>query len=286
VDLPPHQRTAHHQPGPRGEAVTVHTPSRACYQRGCRRPECRQANYRYGKKLATEHVRGEHRLHPTEEVRAHIERLISNGWWQAEIARAAGVSRSTVGVLVAGQRYTNRRIALALLAVPVTPMIRNDRGDRVDATGSTRRLRALAVLGHSCIDIGEMTGMTDDRLSFIARGKTDVVFPREAQKIAAAYRTLSTTPGRMKQIATAARNKGWHGALAWDDIDDPDCKPETIELDDSKSSRKPKVYADPVRVARLTAEGLSAEQIARRIGCHKRTVVRARGRAADMVVAA
>ncbi|MBL3664457.1 helix-turn-helix domain-containing protein [Streptomyces sp. M2CJ-2] len=207
--------------------TTVHTPSRACYQRGCRHPECCHANYRYGKQLATEHVRGKHRLHPADEVRAHIDRLFNNGWWQAEIARAAGVSRSTVGVIVGGQQTTNKRIALAILSVPVTPMLRTDRGERVDANGSIRRLRALAILGHPFLDVGETTGMTDDRLSFIARGKTETVFPHEAQRIAAAYRTLSTTPGRMKQIATAARNKGWHGPLDWDDIDDPACQPET-----------------------------------------------------------
>ncbi|MFD1277377.1 hypothetical protein ACFQ51_52425 [Streptomyces kaempferi] len=39
-------------------ATETHTPSRGCYQRGCRSDGCTRANYRYGKRLATEHVRG------------------------------------------------------------------------------------------------------------------------------------------------------------------------------------------------------------------------------------
>jgi transcriptional regulator with XRE-family HTH domain len=249
-----------------------HTPSRACYQRGCRLPECCQANYRYGKQLATEHVRGHHRLHPTDQVRAHLERLFNNGWWQAEIARAAGVSRSTIGVLVAGQENTNKRIALAILAIPVTPMIRNDRGDRVSAIGSIRRLRALATLGHSFPDVGEATGMTDDRLSFIARGKTDVVSPREAQKIAAAYRALSTTPGRMKQIATVARNKGWHGPLSWDDIDDPSAQPEAEQVIDLELKRNELAALRRAEIEHLAGFNLSNHEIADRLGLGISTV--------------
>ncbi|MFJ8594822.1 helix-turn-helix domain-containing protein [Streptomyces sp. NPDC093598] len=265
--------------------TTDHAPSRACYLRGCRLPECRQANYRYGKQLAVEHVRGTRRMHPADQVRAHIERLLANGWWQAEIARVAEVPRSNVSVIVNGQPQTNRRTALAILSIPVTPVARTNRGRRVDATGAVRRLRGLAWLGHSWRDVGDRTGMTEDRLGVIARGVVDAIRPEEARKIAATYRALSTTPGRMKQIATAARNKGWHGPLAWDDIDDPAAKPETSGRDGSSASRRRIVRADPARVARLTAQGLSAGQIAQEIGCHKRSVVRARRRA-EMGVAA
>jgi hypothetical protein len=267
--------------------TAAHTPSRSCYQHGCRLPACKLANRRYHKKLAAEHERGERRLHDTGEVRAHAEQLLANNWWQAEISRVSGVSESTISLILLGRLpRTNRRIALAILSIPITPMIRTDRGDCVDATGSIRRLRALATLGHSWIVVGAHTAMTQDRLGFIARGKADVVRPDEAQRIAAAYRTLSVTPGAMKQIATAARNKGWHGPLAWDDINNPASKPESSRKSRGKAGTRTKVHADPDRVAQLTAAGRSAQQIADELGCHKRSVVRARRRAEDMAVAA
>lgn len=258
--------------------TAAHIPSRACYQHGCRLPECRQENYRYGKKLACEHVSGERRLHSTAEVRAHTERLLANNWWQAEIGRVSGVSRSTISLILLGRLpRTNKRIALAILSIPIIPMLRTEQGERINATGSARRLRALAALGHNWTVVGARTGMTPDRLGWIARGKTDIVRPEEAQKIAAAYRALSTMPGAMKQIATAARNKGWHGPLAWDDIDDPDCKPETGG--NTSVFRRRKTSVDPARVARLTAMGRTNEQIAAELGCHERTISRVRRRA-------
>lgn len=265
-------------------AVEPHTPSRACYQRGCQRPECERANYLYAKQIRLEHTRGERRLQDAARVRAHIQQLLDNNWWLAEIARASGVPSSNLQKILAESKSTRKDTARAILAVPVTPILRTPLGQRVHALGSTRRLRALAWLGHSWTDVGNRTGMTQDRLGVIANARIDVIRPDEALAIAAAYRELSIKPGRMKQIATCARNKGWDGPLAWDDIDDPDAKPETGPKRKDGAGRREKV--DALQVARLTAQGLSAEQIARELRCHKRTVVRARGRAQDMAVAA
>ena len=249
--------------------ATDHTPSRGCYQRGCRHPGCVRENYRYGKQLAAEHVSGSRRLHDTTQVRTHIERLLANNWWQAEIVRAAGVPRSNVNVIVHGQPFTNQRIALAILAISVTHVIRTDRGDRIDATGSIRRLRALAWLGHPCTDIGAATGMTDDRISYIARGKVDLVFPHEARKISAAYRTLATAPGRMKQIATAARNKGWDGPLAWDDIDDPNCRPEKLP-DYKPVAENGRDSMRKAEIEHLYLLGESVASIAKQLGANEK----------------
>jgi hypothetical protein len=266
--------------------IADHTPSRNCYLHGCRLPECELENYRYAKQLKLEHQRGEHRRQDVAEVRAHIQQLLDNNWWLAEIARASGVPSSNLQKLLTVSKSTHRNTARAILAVSVVPILRTPLGDRVHALGSMRRLRALAWLGHPWMDVGQYAGMTPDRLGVIANERVEVIRPDEARKISAAFRSLSTKPGRMKQIATWARNQGWHGPLAWDDIDDPACEPETDGIDELAASRKRKVYADPARVARLTAQGMSAEEIAQRIGCHKRTVVRARGRAADRAVAA
>jgi hypothetical protein len=138
-------------------------------------------------------------------------------------------------------------------------------------------------MGYSLVSLSSRLAMTEDRLSSIARGVVDVVRITEAREIAKLYRELCHTPGPSKRAAQNARKKGWHGPLAWDDIDDPTCQPETegtVAID-----RRPRIHVDPQEVARLTAIGRTAEQIAQEFGCHKRSVVRARRRA-EMAVAA
>lgn len=264
--------------------TAAHEPSRNCYLHGCRLPECELANYRYSKQLKIEHNRGERRLRDATEVRAHMRQLLDNNWWVAEIARASGVPRSNLQKIHNGiSQSTSRDTARAVLAVPVVPILRTPLGERVHAIGSCRRLRALSWLGHPWMDVRARAEMTEDRLGTIARGVVETIRPEEARKIAAAYRALSVTPGRMQQIASAARNKGWHGPLAWDDIDDPGCEPETKGRTDVHRRRK--VVVDPHRVAHLTRLGRTNEQIANELGCHERTVSRVRRRV-EMGVAA
>jgi DNA-binding NarL/FixJ family response regulator len=87
---------------------------------------------------------------------------------------------------------------------------------------------------------------------------------------------LSRIPGPSQRARNDARRKGWHGPLAWDDdIDDPTAKPD---IDQHPDKRGKPAQIDELRVARLVREGLTNAQIAQRIGCHVRTVTRARGR--------
>ncbi|MFI8448199.1 hypothetical protein [Streptomyces erythrochromogenes] len=196
---------------------------RRCYLRGCRRPECVRADSHYKKRLYAEHSRGERRLHDTTQARAHMDRLFAHGWRQADIARASGIDPAKLSLIVLGQAQTHRRTVLAILSIPIGPAAR---ATDTDATGSRRRLQALATLGHSWLAIKAQTGITEDRLGDIARGLASRIKPLEAQLIAKAYKGLSIKPGPRRQVASCARRKGWHGPLAWDDIDDPAAEPE------------------------------------------------------------
>jgi hypothetical protein len=261
-----------------------HTPSRGCYQRGCRAPECVLASYRYSKQLQLDHARGQRRRRDATQVRAHLQRLLANKWWEAEIARAAEITGTTIANLLAGQPTVRTAIALRILSIPAVDISRTELGERQDATGSIRRLQAMAVIGHTWAAVGADAGITPDRIGSIVRGITNGIRPDEARRIAATYRRLSISPGTSRQAATIARNKGWHGPLDWDDIDDPNCQPETWGQSRAKRDSG-RVVADLAAVAQLTAAGRSAQQIADELGCHKRTVVRARGRV-EMAVAA
>lgn len=255
-----------------------HTPSRNCYLRGCRNKACLAASTRYTKRLHLEHQRGQYRMTDATPARRHIERLKAAGWTQVQISEASGVPSANIHKLYVGpQDKTANWRAAAILAVEIGPPPAD--ANTVNATGSRRRLQALRVLGHRRYDLAAPLGTTPDRIKHITSGGTRTITAAEAAAITRLYRTLSTVPGPSQQTATIACNKGWHGPLAWDDIDDPNCKPETDRHSEAKASTKPKVYADPARVARLTAQGKSAAEIALQLGCHQRTVVRARGRA-------
>ena len=265
-------------------ATRPHAPSRPCYQAGCRADGCVLEAYRYRKQLSLEHSRGQRRRRDAHQTRTHIQRLIFAGWTQTQIGTASGLSTTSICNLHAGTQATvaNWRAA-AILAVEIGPPPAD--GKHVEATGSMRRLRALCVIGHPLARLAPRLGTTRDRLKVIANAHTELVRTQEAEAIARLYRRLATVPGTSKQVQTLARRKGWHGPLAWDDIDNPNAKPETGRRR-ARASTRPKVYADPARVARLTAAGKSAAEIAQELGCHKRTVVRARGRTQDLATAA
>jgi DNA-binding CsgD family transcriptional regulator len=266
-------------------ATATHEPSRACYLRGCQHNECEQANYRYMKRLRLEHARGQRRRTDATQTRAHVERLIAAGWNQAQISRAANLAHRTIGAVVAGSPTVANTTALAILSIHIGPPPQDARD--VDATGTTRRLQALVTIGWPIAQLAHRFGIYPTALGNITRGELQHVRATTAETIALHYRQLSRTPGPSQRARNDARKKGWHSPLAWDGaaIDDPNAQPDTHGQDDADDSRRRKVPADPARVARLTAQGLSAGQIASHIGCHKRSVVRARRRA-EMQVAA
>lgn len=104
--------------------------------------------------------------------------------------------------------------------------------DNIDATGTIRRVRALAALGWSLVEQGRVAGFDVTQMRRLCRGQKTV--RREtADRVRALYDALSMrtpveSPSAGKTRAWAARN-GWAKPLQWDDavIDDPAAKPYT-----------------------------------------------------------
>lgn len=259
-----------------------HTPSRGCYQRGCPLPECAQENYRYMSRLRLDHHRGQRRRTDATQSRHHIERLIAANWTQAQIARAAGITHHVIGDIRRGRQVVANSTALAILSVPIGPAPPDVRD--TDATGTMRRLRALVAIGWPIDQLAPQFGIFSTALGNIARGELERVRITTADTVALHYQQLSRRPGPSNRGRILARKKGWHGPLAWDDIDDPNCEPETGQRREGGPGRREQV--DSLQVARLTAQGLSAAEIARELRCHKRTVTRARGRVQPQELAA
>lgn len=236
-----------------------HAPSRTCYQRGCRLPECVKINYRYEKGLKYDIAHGRRRQVDAQQARAHVERLRALGWVPAQIAAVSGVSRSLIYAI--DQRNEIRsHVALALLSVRIAPAPAKA---AVDATGTIRRIRALAAMGHTLISICTEAGYGHNRVEQLAAGVTTTVTAETAATVAAIYKRLAHKPGPSKQTRAFARKNGWHGPLAWDDIDDPNCEPEKSEryVAVVKYERDPYKKAE---IEHLYLLGESPEQIAKR----------------------
>lgn len=254
----------------------THIASRGCYQQGCRDKGCVREAERYRKQLRLDHHRGQFRLCDATQTRHHIERLAAAGWTQRQIGAAAGVLPASIHKLHTGaQKDIATWRAAAILAIEIAAPPADTL--RTDATGSRRRLQALRVLGHTRYAVAAQLSITPDRIKHITNNTTKTVAVQEAAAIASLYRQLCTVIGPSSQTATLARKEGWHGPLAWDNIDDPVCEPETeYRASRAKIGSRKRVTPDRQKVAALTAAGRSAQEIADEIGCHKRTVVRAR----------
>jgi hypothetical protein len=153
---------------------------------------------------------------------------------------AAGMSFRAIS-LTAG--YTSRnaladsmtrsRVRPATMAriLAVNPKRDNRRDAYVDATGSRRRLQALAVNGWPSRNLAKQLGHKDPAtIQNIASGKTPTIRLRTKDAIRDLYERLWDQPGPSVRAANLAKAKGWMPALAWDDdlIDRPDHQPEDV----------------------------------------------------------
>lgn len=147
------------------------------------------------------------------------------------------------GGMTAKQRIKERRKRLRRGEIrtptpnlnPTTPTVKNLRSGRVDATGTRRRLQALAVVGHGSMVITKHTGglAPHSRLDAIRAGARAQVTAQLAQAVANVYPSLLTEPPDPKShgVSKAAIRRGWVGPQAWDrlDMDNPNTYPHQHE---------------------------------------------------------
>lgn len=239
----------------------------------CRCEPCRGAGRRYRLRLGYDRVNGTPRRIDPTQTRHHAERLIARGWTQTQIAAAAGLRGTSVSDVMTGRWTTvSSRTAAAILGIELTqkpPIPKRI----IDAIGTRRRLQALMVLGHSMAAVAAQARVGTSTLQQIADGQWDSVRTTTAVKVARAYRRLSLAPALRTLHSELVRNHamehGWHGPMAWDDIDNPACKPDP---DEPAAPR----HVHPDDVADLARLGLDDREIGRRLGLSPRTVLRAR----------
>ena len=242
-----------------------HTPSRACYIRGCRRPECKAADYQYMSRIRLDHHRGQRRRTDATQTRHHIERLQAAGWTQAQIGRAAGIAHRIVGdVALREQPTVSNATARAILGVPIGEPPAD--GPDVDATGTVRRVRALIAIGWPIARLAPHVGIHETALGRISRGELAAVRISTAESVAAVYRRLSRVPGPSVRARNDALRKGWAGPAAWDgtSIDDPGALPDT-DMSEPDLKRNELAELRRQEVIHLAGFDVPPEEIAARL---------------------
>lgn len=253
----------------------------------CRQERARTVNlYRLGRIPPT----------PSQEAWAVVDHLIDDlDWTRGAVASACGLPERTIAGAIerraAGRssRWT-RPTARAILGRAKWPT-----QGQIGATGSTRRLRALAAIGWTVGDVAAHAGVSPMTVSVLRSGggRTRRVNAGIAAAVRDVYDALSMTPGPSQVAASAAARDGWVPPLAWDDdeIDDPTATPC-----DGSSARRDPESVDEIVVQRtlagermdltraervivvehLAAEGMADAAIGERVGVTARTVHRDR----------
>jgi hypothetical protein len=244
-------------------------PSVASYKwRRCRCAGCYEANRTYERRRNRLLAYG--RWQPyvdAEPVRRHVRGLMAAGMGWQHIARMAGVPGGSLSKLLYGQgaRPPSRRIrpgtAARLLAVRPT-LQTLAAGARVDPTGTRRRMQAMAAVGWP---LGEQArrlgrGLSNYSKTLDSRWCT----AGTARAVAGLYEQLSMVPGPSGRSRQRAGSLGWAPPLAWDDIDDPACRPK---LGSGSRRLRPLTVAERRAVVhRMWRDGTRDAVVAERLG--------------------
>lgn len=241
--------------------------SNACYNEGCRRPECTTAHrevQRHQRRMVA-YGRWDPWI-PADRVRGHVRALMARGVPFRRTAQEAGVSHWTVERLLYGDsegpppKNIRKDTGLKLLAVEASPDLVSDVVS-VDSTGTVRRLQALGCIGHTQPDLSARLGVRPDHLGRIRRtGRVSAGLARAVRGLYDELWTLHPTGEAADRARIAARRFGWVSPLAWDDatIDDPEAVPDLGETANRSATRD--------NVLDLLDAGESLEHIAMRVG--------------------
>lgn len=201
--------------------------TRACYVRGCRRPECGDAHYRYMSRYRLDRERGQARRLPAAPIVERARQLAAAGWTSGQIAQAAGCAERTISALLAGQ-FATVSAGVAAKVMDACPSLSVCAPTTyVHALGTIRRGRALMAIGHTVVSIADAINMANTELSRVLNGRREHVRVGTAQAMTRVYAAWSTTPGVSRRARNHAARRDWPGPDYWDDedFDNPDFRP-------------------------------------------------------------
>jgi hypothetical protein len=238
---------------------------------GCRCDPCRAAAAKASKAWRRDNYLGVIKLVDAKPLKDHVQMLMAAGMSFKAIALTAGyTSRNALADSMTRSRVRPSTMARVLA---VRADSDNRRDAYTDATGSARRLQALAVNGWPTRNLAKQLGHKDPAtIQHIASGKTPTIRLRTKDGIRDLYEQLWDQPGPSKRTADIAKAKGWLPALAWDDdlIDRPEHRPENVRRR-GVSGGGSGVTLEDIEEAREQGYG-TAEQIGWRLGVSRDAV--------------
>lgn len=235
----------------------------------CRCDHCREATSEHARQRRKNQLYGRYHLTDAEPARRHVRALMSAGMGWKRVAKAAGITSSTLYPLLYGRggndpRPPRKQISKALEAklLAVTPDLAA--GSCVDNLGSVRRLQALAAIGWSQHRLAQIFGMFPGNFGKVIHGERGSIRLSTAKQIEVFFDENWDAPPvaetRFEQagITRAKREaaaKGWVTAAAWDDIDDPTEEPKANIVSEITGSRVASTLEKLDRLELLARDG-------------------------------
>lgn len=211
-----------------------------------------------------------------EPVRAHVRSLMAAGVGRRRIAVLAGCADSRIRFLLNGrpgkppQSRIRPALAEKLLWICADA---HAPGTSVDATGTKRRIQALACLGHTLTGQAARLGLSTG--SYAVLLDRDRVRRSTADKVRVLYDEVSRLPTPAagfgpSRIRNLARRQGWFPPVAWDEetIDDPAAAPALIPPVEGSDPAADEWAIQHVYAGHTTAAGLDSAtrgELARRL---------------------
>ncbi|MFR9796584.1 hypothetical protein ACL02U_11870 [Streptomyces sp. MS06] len=241
---------------------------RSRYLRGCHCTPCRDANKRYCKQYRVRTIRRPIRI-DAEPVRQRLQQWTDQGYSQTQIGDAVGKKSADISKLLNGQATIAPTIAARILrtsrpaGIPAKAV--------TESIGTLRRAQALYAIGYPIYRIAQGVPMAANHLSRLLGQQPDTVSLTVAQGMKALYEQLRWRSGPSHYAVHDARRRGYCGPLAWDDIDDPDCRPDIADpyKPTSKYERDPDKNAE---ILHLHLLGESNAQIAKQLGHNEKYI--------------
>jgi len=281
--------------------------TRAAYVRDrCRCTSCTTANTAASRAANRERAYGRWQpLTDAKPVNDHLVALRAAGIGVERIAELTGMSVSNIRTLAASDRGHSpaaRRLrastAARILSVNIADEYRAPHS-QVDATGTRRRLQALAAIGWP---LELLAAELNRRTSSLRRSMTSPsVMAYTARDVASLYRRLENTPppqitrrdcAAVNASRANATARGWLPPMAWDDIDTDDpprlAAAQTPVADVDEIALERAMSSDGIQYAdltaaeqaevihRLTESGRSIRAIAVQLATTKRSISRHR----------
>ncbi len=158
-----------------------------------------------------------------QEAVDRVQAWANTGHSRAWIGSACGISPDAIADILHG---THAHIGRNTIRAILTADISTATAGFTATHGATRRLQALAWLGHTCENIAAATGQSTVTIAYHQRGAGTRINPTLWAAIANHYAATEHTPGSSDLARTRAIRRGWAPPAAWDDIDNPTEQPD------------------------------------------------------------